>query len=97
MSEKQNEALKEHLKEKYKEKIKELLPFIIRGVIVILLLGSGFFIHYNKESLFNYFKNISFSNPIEIFVEFKNWIINPDDNLKPLRNNFLIYLSNLIE
>jgi hypothetical protein len=96
MSEKQNEALKEHLKEKYKEKIKELLPFIIIGVIVILLLGSGFFIHYNKESLFNYFKNISFSTPKEIFVEFKNWIINPDDNLKPLRNNFLIYLLTFI-
>ena len=28
----------------------------------------------------------------ENIKDFKNWIINPDDNLKPLRNNFLIYL-----
>lgn len=28
----------------------------------------------------------------ENIKDFKNWIINPNDNLKPLRNNFLIYL-----
>jgi heme/copper-type cytochrome/quinol oxidase subunit 4 len=92
MSEHKSEALKEHLKEKYKEKLKEILPFIIVTIIIIVLIGIGFAFQYNKETLLYFFNNFSFSAPKDIFNDFKNWIINPDDNLKPLRNNFLIYL-----
>jgi len=92
MSEQKNEALKDYLKEKYKEKSKEIITYIIVALIIIVSIGIGFIIQYNKERLLNFIKNIPFSTPKDLFIDFKNWIINPEDNLKPLRNNFLIYL-----
>lgn len=96
MSEGKKEALNEYLKEQYNKTYKELLPYVIVTIVIILLIGIGIVFQYNKTSLFNFYNAVSFAGVIASVNDFKNWMLNPTDELKPLRNNFLMYLLTFI-